>query len=157
MISRPSAVRGACAARSRRSWTTTSSFQLRIVEGSSIDAGIGLDRKAGDYRVSAGVLAHRESYDEPIPREDGLQRARTDVSLILSADRSFAAERYQVRTFGVYNATESSAFLRGIATAKLRDNLALEGSAGWFAGDGGAVIGRFSDSDFLYVRVKYYF
>jgi hypothetical protein len=77
--------------------------------------------------------------------------------LILAADRSFAAERYQLRTFGVYNPSESSAFLRGIATAKLRDNFSLEGSAGWFAGDGGAVIGRFSDSDFLYVRVRYYF
>jgi hypothetical protein len=128
-----------------------------VVGGNSIDAGIGLDRKAGDYRVSGSILAHRESYDEPIVRIDGPQRARSEVSLILSADRSFAAERYQVRTFGVYNATGSSAFLRGIATAKLRDNVSLEGSAGWFAGEGGTVIGRFGDSDFGYVRVKYYF
>jgi hypothetical protein len=130
---------------------------LKVVGGSSIDAGAGLDRKAGDYRISGSVLVHHESYDEPILREDGLQRARSEVSLILSADRSFAAERYQVRTFGVYNATESSAFLRAIATAKLRDNVSLEGSAGWFAGEGGTVIGRFSDSDFGYVRVKWYF
>jgi hypothetical protein len=128
-----------------------------VVGGSTIDAGIGLDRKAGDYRISGSILAHRESYDEPVVRADGPQRARSEVSLILSADRSFAAERYQVRTFGVYNASDSSAFLRGIATAKLRDNVSLEGSAGWFAGEGGAVIGRFSDSDFGYVRVKYYF
>ena len=116
-----------------------------------------LDRKAGDYRISGSVLAHRESYDEPILREDGTHRARSDVSLILSADRAFAAERYQIRTFGVYNATDGAAFLRGIATAKLRDNVSLEGSIGWFAGEGGTVIGRFSDSDFGYVRVKYYF
>jgi hypothetical protein len=128
-----------------------------VAGGSSIDAGIGLDRKAGDYRISGTVFAHRESYDEPIVRTDGPQRARSEVSLIVSADRSFAAERFQVRTFGVYNATGSSAFLRGIATAKLRDNISLEGSAGWFAGDGGTVIGRFGDSDFGYVRVKYYF
>jgi hypothetical protein len=128
-----------------------------VAGGSSIDAGIGLDRKAGDYRISGSVLAHRESYDEPIVRTDGPQRTRSEVSLIVSADRSFAAERFQVRTFGVYNATGSSAFLRGIATAKLRDNISLEGSAGWFAGDGGTVIGRFGDSDFGYVRVKYYF
>jgi len=130
---------------------------LKVVGGSSIDAGAGVDRKAGDYRISGSVLVHHESYDEPILREDGLQRTRSEVSLILSADRSFAAERYQVRTFGVYNATETSAFLRAIATAKLRDNVSLEGSAGWFAGEGGTVIGRFSDSDFGYVRVKYYF
>jgi hypothetical protein len=128
-----------------------------VAGGSSIDAGIGLDRKAGDYRISGSVLAHRESYDEAIVRTDGPQRARSEVSLILSADRSVAAERFQVRTFGVYNATEGAAFLRGIATAKLRDNISLEGSAGWFAGEGGTVIGRFGDSDFGYVRVKYYF
>jgi hypothetical protein len=127
---------------------------LRIVKGRTIDAGLGVDRRAGDYRISAGILAHRESYDEPAP---GARRSRAEASLVMSADRSFAAERYQLRTFGVYNATESSAFLRGIATARVRDNLALEASVGWFAGDGGAVIGRFGDSDFGYVRVKYYF
>ena len=131
---------------------------LRVVEGSSIDAGVAVDRKAGHYRISAGVFGHRESYDEPIARAaDGPRRARSEVSLIFSTDRSFDAERYQVRTFGVYNATDSSAFLRGIATAKVRHNVALEGSVGWFAGEGGTVIGRFGDSDFVYVRVKYYF
>jgi hypothetical protein len=129
---------------------------LRVVRGSSVDGGLGFDRRAGDYRISVGFLAHRESYDESI-EPGGSRRSRSEASLVLSADRSFAAERYQLRTFGVYNATESSAFLRGIATARIRDNVALEGSAGWFAGDGGAVIGRFSDSDFGYVRVKYYF
>jgi hypothetical protein len=42
-------------------------------------------------------------------------------------------------------------------TAKIRDNVALEGSGGWFVGDGRDIIGRFADSDFLYARVKYYF
>ncbi len=125
----------------------------RVVAGQSIDAGLGVDRKAGAYRVSGTVLLHRESYDAPI---DG-DRDRADVSLIVSADRAFARERYQVRAFTVYNATESSAFVRGIATAKLRDNWAIEGSLGWFAGDGRNLIGRFSDRDFGYLRVKYYF
>ena len=47
--------------------------------------------------------------------------------------------------------------LRAIATAKLRDNVAVEGSGGWLAGDGTDLIGRFRDSDFVYARVKYYF
>ena len=34
---------------------------------------------------------------------------------------------------------------------------ALEVSAGWFFGDGNDLAGRFSDSDFVYVRLKYYF
>ena len=79
------------------------------------------------------------------------------MSLILSGDRTFARERYGLRTFGVYNANESSGFLRAIATAKIRDDVALEGSGGWFIGDGRDIVGRFAASDFLYARLKYYF
>jgi hypothetical protein len=77
--------------------------------------------------------------------------------LILAADRTFARERYRVRTFAVYTPDESTAFLRAITIWTLRDNLALEGSGGWFIGRGQDLIGRFSDSDFLYARLKYYF
>ena len=52
--------------------------------------------------------------------------------------------------------TEASGFLRGIAMASLRDNVALEASLGWFAGAGRDLVGRFSDSDFAYVRFKYF-
>jgi hypothetical protein len=149
-------VRGGWGVRGELAAFVEDSFQHpapKIVGGRSIDAGLGVDRKAGSYRFSGTALLHRESYDEPIGAESG----RGDVSLIVSADRSFARERYQARTFGVYNASEGSAFLRGVATAKLRDNLALEGSAGWFAGAGRDVIGRFRDSDFAYARIRYYF
>jgi uncharacterized protein len=132
------------------------SFQspaLAVVSGSSLDAGAGVDRKAGNYRISATVLLHRERYDAPI----GADEQRSDLSVILSADRSFLRERYQVRAFGVANASEGSGFTRGIATAKLRDNLDVEGSVGWFIGRGPDLIGRFADSDFGYLRLKYYF
>jgi hypothetical protein len=123
-------------------------------DGRSLDAGAGVDRKAGDYRISGSVVVHHESdARDARPRIPG----RTDTSLILSADRSFARERYGGRMFGVYNPSSRSAFLRGIATAKLRDDLALEGSVGWFRGRGVDIIGRFADSDFAYARVKYYF
>jgi hypothetical protein len=133
------------------------SFQggnLAIVPGTSFDAGLGVDRRAGSYQFSGTVLVHRERPDA-VPAS-GLE-ARTDVSVIVSADRTFARERYRLRAFSVYNTSESSAFLRGIGVAKLHDDVALEGSAGWFAGDGRDTIGRFSDSDFAYVRLKYYF
>jgi hypothetical protein len=149
-------VRGEWGIRGEAAAFIDDSFQdpvLQVVPGSSIDAGVGVDRKAGDYRVSGTVLFHHESYDRPVVAESG----RDDVSLVLSADRSFTRERYNVRSFGVYNTTEGSAFFRGIVSAKLRDNLALEGSAGWFAGDGRDLIGRFADSDFIYARLKYYF
>jgi hypothetical protein len=138
-------VRGEWGVRGEVAAFVRDSFQgpLSIVSGRSYDAGLGVDRKAGDYRISGTALVHHEP-------------SHTDFSLILSSDRSFAREKYSVRVFGVYGATEGSGFLRGIATAKLRDNVALEGSAGWFAGDGRDLAGRFRDSDFTYARLKYY-
>jgi hypothetical protein len=133
------------------------SSTLRIVKGTSVDAGVGVDRKAGDYRVSATALFHREAYEESISPGAVPDRGRSDVSLIVSGDRSFSRERYGLRTFAVYNANESSGFLRAIATAKVRDNVTFEGSTGWFIGNGRDLVGRFGDSDFLYGRLKYYF
>jgi hypothetical protein len=134
------------------------SFQgpaVQVIPGQSFDAGIGVDRRAGTLQLSGTVVVHRESYDPsgaaaPLP-------ARTDVSLIVSADRAFRGDRHRLRMFGVANPPEGSGFLRGIASTTLRDNLALEGSVGWFIGDGVDTVGRFSDSDFVYARLKYYF
>lgn len=121
------------------------SFQTEasVIDGESYDAGIGVDRKAGDFRISGTALVHHEP-------------SRTDLSLIVSSDRSYAREKYSVRLFGVYGATEGSGFVRGILTAKLRDDVALEASGGWFVGNGRDLIGRFGESDFVYARVKYY-
>lgn len=132
------------------------SFQggdLSIVEGSSFDAGVGVDRRLGGYQLSGTVLLHRE--DPDATRPGGLDQ-RHDVSLIVSADRSFSRERYNLRAFSVYNPSERSAFLRTIGMAKVHDDVAIEISGGWFPGDGRDTIGRFSDSDFAYARLKYY-
>jgi hypothetical protein len=146
-VAGPWVVRGEVAA------FTRDAFQAAVtptaLTGRSFDAGAGVDRKAGEYRVSGQVLVHRETYDTA--------GGRTDVSLIVSADRSFSREKYQGRLFGVYNPNGGSGFVRGIATATLRDNVALEGSVGWFAGSGLDTIGRFADSDFMYLRLKYFF
>jgi hypothetical protein len=76
---------------------------------------------------------------------------------VFSADRRFSRERYALRAFGVANTSEGSGFARVIASGELRDHLAVEGSIGWFVGAGRDLIGRFGDSDFLYVRLKHYF
>jgi hypothetical protein len=128
-----------------------------IVEGHSVDAGLGFDRKAGDFTVSGTVLFHSERYDTPLRSDGNASEGRDDVSFIASSDRTFARERYRLRTFGVYNPSESSGFARAIGAASLHDNVALEGSVGWFIGTGRDVIGRLAASDFMYVRVKYYF
>ena len=103
------------------------------------------------------MLLHRESYDAAIENGEGPQTGRADVSAIVSGDRSFARERHRARVFGVFNPSEGSVFLRAISTTKLRDDLAVEASGGWFIGDGRDTIGRFADSDFAYVRMKYFF
>lgn len=155
------AVRGKWGLRGEAAAFVDDHFQssaLRVVTGHSFDAGVGVDRRAGDYTLSGTVLVHSESYDSPLADVSAKSTdGRTDVSLVVSADRTFARERYRLRGFGVYNATEASGFLRGIAMASLRDNVALEASIGWFAGEGRDLVGRFSDSDFAYVRFKYYF
>ena len=125
---------------------TTSSPE--IFHGASFDAGAGVDRKAGDYRVSGDVLVHRESHD---------RASRTDVSMIASVDRDFARQKYQGRIFALYNPGEASGFVRAIATAGVGDNMKVEGSIGWFAGSGEDTISRFADSDFVYLRLKYFF
>lgn len=126
--------------------------QPLALAGRSFDAGAAVDRKAGDYRITGQILVHQETHalatDPP---------GRTDVSLIVSADRSFARQKYHGRLFGVYNPRNRSGFARGIASASLRDDVALEGSIGWFAGSGFDPISRFADSDFVYVRLKYFF
>jgi Protein of unknown function (DUF1302) len=119
-----------------------------IFHGSSFDAGGGVDRQAGDVRLSGDVLVHRESHDAA---------ARTDVSIIASADRDFARQKYLGRLFAVYNPREGSGFVRAIAVASLRDDVKLEGSIGWFGGSGQDTISRFADSDFAYVRLKCFF
>ena len=139
---------------------------LRVVSGRSLDVGAGVDRRAGTFTLSGTVLVHSESYDTPLavtadrdgPPSPRLRRAgRTDTSFVMSLDRTFARERYRFRGFGVVNASEGSAFFRGIVFASLRDNLGVEGSIGWFAGSGRDVVGRFSDSDFGYVRLRWFF
>ena len=133
------------------------SFQspaLEVVSGSSIDAGAGVDRKAGSFTISGTVLLHHETPDTPLSLDES---GRTDVSLVFSADRTFARERFRIRAFGVANTVEGTGFARTIGMTEVRDNVALEASVGWFFGAGDDLAGRFADSDFVYVRLKYYF
>jgi hypothetical protein len=153
-------VAGAWAFRGEAAAFVEDGFQVQnvpgVTPGRSFDAGGGVDRRAGAYRVSGSVLLHLERYDTP-PIPLTVPERRTDVSLIASTDRRFAHEKYQTRVFAVYSPSNGTGFLRGIGTMSLRDNLALEGSIGRFAGIGVDTIGRFGDSDFLYARLKYYF
>lgn len=120
------------------------------VPGRVVDAGIGFDRRTGNYRVFGSVLIRREwSHAAPSP-------SRTDVSLVGSIEREFARERYLARVFAVVNPGDASAFVRALVVARLRDNLALELSGAGFAGTGDDTLSRFRTRDFVLARVRVY-
>ena len=63
----------------------------------------------------------------------------------------------RVRTFGVVDPIEGTAFLRGVAAWNVRDNVWLETTGAWFGGRGPDLLGRFTDRDFVTARVRWYF
>jgi hypothetical protein len=122
-----------------------------LVNGRSIDAGAGVDRRAGDYRVFASAVLHREWSSEDAAID------RTDLSLVGSVERPFRRDTWLARVFGVLNPVDSSAFLRGLLVWKPRDNVTWEFSAATFLGTGDDSIGRFKGRDFVFARLKYHF
>jgi hypothetical protein len=125
----------------------------RGVPGRSLDAGVGLDRKTGSYRLAGNVLMSVRRADSDTAADVN----RTDVSLVVAADRSFARETRTLRVFAVHTPTDGTTFARVIAATSLRDNVWLEGSAGVFSGASSNIIGRLTQRDFVYGRVKVYF
>ena len=85
---------------------TLSGLPAPLAEGSSVDAGVGVDRRAGDYRISGTVLFHHESSGAP------LRLTRRRVLVLVGRSSIFARERYAVRAFGVANTSEGSGFAR---------------------------------------------
>jgi hypothetical protein len=130
----------------------------RGVPGKSVDAGIGIDRRAAEYRVAANVLwAWRSADDVDLPALEDESLRGSDLTLVMAVDRSFARETRTLRVFGVYDPVDATAFGRVIAAVSLRDNVWLEGSGGVFTGTSTDVIGRLSRRDFLYARLKVFF
>lgn len=121
------------------------------VEGKAFDAGVGVDRSAGNYHLFGSVVWHREwSPASPLT-------ARSHVNVIASIDRRFSRERYLARVFGVVNPEDRSAFVRGLFSWSVSDNVLLEASSGLFVGEGSDTISRFSGRDFAFLRLKYNF
>ena len=124
-----------------------SSIVPRGVPGRSIEAGIGGDRRAGDYRIAANVLWSWRSVDE----------SEHDLSLVVAADRSFGRETRTLRVFAVYDPADATTFGRIVAAVSVRENVWVEGSAGLFTGSSSDILGRLTRRDFVYTRLKVYF
>jgi hypothetical protein len=126
------------------------------LSGRSVRAGIGADRRAGAIRLSGTVLVeHRDADADPALGLAG--DSDTNVSLVVGSERGFARDTRKVRVFGAWNVADASGFARTIGAWSLRDNLSLEGSVGWFFGEGDDTISRFADRDFVAVSLKTYF
>jgi hypothetical protein len=104
---------------------------------------VGVDRRAGNYRVAANMLYTHRGDD--------------DVTLVVSADRSFARETRTARLFAVYNPADGTTFTRAIFSVSLRDNVSIEGSGGLFTGNGDDTLGRLTTRDFAYARLRLFF
>ncbi|MBA3948958.1 MAG: hypothetical protein H0X44_03330 [Acidobacteria bacterium] len=128
-----------------------------IFEGDSIEAGAGVDRRAGDFTLSGTVLVRHE--DVARRGADGMLTpgARTNVSAVAGFSRSYNRDRIETRVFSLVNPADRAAFIRGVVTWKPIDDVAIDATAGWFAGEGDDVITRFGDRDFAFVRMKYFF
>jgi hypothetical protein len=120
------------------------------VKGKALEGGLGVDRRAGSYRVSGTVML--TSRIANVAELD-----RRDLTLVGAIDRSFARETRSLRVFAAYNPGERAGFARAIGAFSLRDNLSLEVSGGVFAGIGLDVFARFSDREFLYIRLKAFY
>ncbi|MFN7978939.1 MAG: hypothetical protein U0P30_12435 [Vicinamibacterales bacterium] len=117
--------------------------------GRSLDAGVGVDRRAGDYRVSlSALLSERRARSGVAGAVD-----TRDLQLVSALDRSFAAETRRVRVFAVYNPWDDSAFVRGTAAWSPRDGAWIEASGGWLTGRSTDTLSRLADRDFLSLRL----
>jgi hypothetical protein len=134
--------------------TFQSATTLHVVEGQSFEGGVGADRKAGTFRVSGNVLVRRRLVDDGNGSAAAADLDRSDVNLIASIDRAFARATRKLQLFAVYDPTEATSFLRGIVTVSVTDHLSIEASGGWFAGSGPDTLGRFTERDFMYLKVK---
>ena len=158
-------VRGAWGVRGEAAYLPNDTLQsapvFAALPGRSFDAGVGVDRRAGDFRVSGTLIVSRRRVDRGalgralVPANSAGEF--TDALLVGSAERTFARETRVLRVLAAWNPNAASAFVRGIGSVSLRDNVWLELSGGWLRGDGVDMLSRLSMRDFAYARIKVHF
>lgn len=150
-------VRGPWGIRAEAAWhlddTVQATDRFAAVPVRTLDLGAGADRRAGDYRVSASVIATwRAPGRVGAPPVD-----RRDLQVVSAVERSFARDTRRVRVFGVYNPHDRSAFVRALAAWSPRDAWWVEASAGWLDGSSTDTVSRLAARDFVLARVRVVF
>lgn len=128
-------------------WALRGETALKIDQ--SFDAGAGVDRKTGGFRMFASAIVHRD-FATPFAK------AATNLNVIGSIDRQFARDRYLARAFAVVNPHDRAGFLRGLLVWSATDQVAVEVSAATFFGTGDDAISRFSGRDFVGLGLRWY-
>ncbi|MEX2270806.1 MAG: DUF1302 family protein [Vicinamibacterales bacterium] len=159
-------VTGKWAWRAEAAWFPDRPLQVenepRTFEAGSFEGGVGLDRRAGDFTLSGTLLFRRTGAGDPADREAALN----DVSVVAGFSRTYDRDRIETRVFALINPEDKAGFLRGVLAWKPIDDVAIETSIGWFAGEGDDQTGTglalqdlspLRDRDFGYIRLKYYF
>jgi hypothetical protein len=119
------------------------------VPGKSLSAGVGLDRKAGAYRVAANTVWTKRAPDR--------HAVTHDVTMVGIVERQFARETRVVRAVGVVSPDEGSGFARLSASVNLRDGLWLDAMAGVFWGTGTDALSRLGSRDLVSLRLKVFY
>jgi len=141
------AVRGEAALFTEKTFLAAS--RPGTVSGHAIDAGVGIDRKTGEFRIFASLLFHRDW----APTDPAIERSNVD--LVGSIERTFGRDRYLARAFAVVNPSDKAGFARSVFLWKMRDDVAVEVSAAAFLGRGDDVLSRFHGRDFVLTRIRY--
>jgi hypothetical protein len=134
----------------------------RGVSGHTWQGGLGVDRKTGAYRVAGDVIISTTRVDGGNPTAAAAARIdpnleRNSVTLVASADRSFTRDTRNVKLFAAYDPGNKTTFARFIGAVSLGDNVWFETSAGLFLGRSAEPLGRLTNEDFVYARLKVFF
>ena len=146
-------VKGEWGMRGEVAWFPSRFLSVRdgepAVPGQSLSAGVGLDRKAGAYRVAANTVWTRRA-----PERHAVTH---DVTMVGIVERQFARETRVVRAVGVVSPDEGSGFARLSASVNLRDGLWLDALAGVFWGTGTDALSRLGSRDLVSLRLKVFY
>ena len=146
-------VRGEWGLRGEVAWFPSRFLTVRdgapAVSGQSLSAGVGVDRKAGAYRVAANTVLTRRA---PVS-----SAVTNDVTMVGIVERQFARETRIVRAVGVVSPDEGSGFARVSASVNLRDGLWLDALAGLFWGTGTDALSRLDSRDLVSLRLKVFY
>ena len=121
-----------------------------------------MDRRAGNYRVAGNVLwslawrgRHRSVGGVSPPATPS--SSGSDLTLVGSADRSFARETRTLRAFAAYDPVDRTFFGRIIAAVSLRTTCGSKDRRDCSRGSASDTLGRLTRRDFLYARLKVFF